>query len=77
MEQTVSNVWIDMFPWFSHASGANPGGAKNEMMKIVILRLILLDEKNRYDASFVLFLMITSLPSQCIILQGGAGPALQ
>ena len=72
MEQTVSNVRIDMFPRFSHASGANPGGAK-----IVILRLILLDEKNHYDASFVLFLMITSLPSQCIILQGGAGPALQ
>ena len=47
------------------------------MMKIVILRLILLDEKNHYDASFVLFLMITSLPSQCIILQGGAEPALQ
>ena len=47
------------------------------MMKTVVLRLILLDEKNDSDGSLVLFLMITSLPSQCIRLQGGAAPALQ
>lgn len=40
-------------------------GGKNEMMKAVILVPILLEEKNRWDASLVLFLMATSLPSYC------------
>lgn len=54
---------VDVFPRLSHTSGANAGGARNEMMKTVVLRLILLDEKNASDGSLVLFLMITSLPS--------------
>lgn len=76
-EQSVSNAVVDVFPRLSHTSGAKAGGARNEMMKTVVLRLILLEEKNASDGSLVLFLMITSLPSQRIRLQGGAAPALQ
>lgn len=67
---------IDLLSQLSHSDGTNLGEAKNEMMKAVVLMLILLVKKKSSDASPVLFLRITSLPSYCIRFQGGARPAL-
>lgn len=77
MDQSASNVLIDLLLWLSHSDGTDPGGAKSEMMKAVVLMLLLLVDKKGSDASPGLFLMITSLPSYCISFQGAAGPARQ
>lgn len=45
MDQSASNVLIDLLLWLSHSDGTDPGGAKSEMMKAVMLMLLLLVDK--------------------------------
>lgn len=52
------NELVDLLPWPGHADGADPGGAEIDVM----------EEKNHWDASLVLFLMATSWPSYCMRL---------